>query len=104
MPFGLDFDSDGMEDGMPAVITVKEILDEENNLISDNFYNFNKFEVQAMINGGEVSILAASGNPAVIFKFIPSLFDWQEGGNGVGVLDATATAVVPGAANLQPVS
>jgi hypothetical protein len=105
-----DFNGDGISEGMPAFITIKEILEDSGN---DNFVQFNKFDVQGVINDDEENpIRAAAGSSAPRFIPVPSLFFGRDLPNGTGVEGPNPTmtgqggsvAFNPGPTNLQPVN
>jgi hypothetical protein len=108
-PIGYDFDGNGVFDGMPAFITVKEVLGDTG---PDNFGQFNRSDVQGVINDdGETPIKAAAGSAAPRFISIPSLFFGLDLPNGTGVQGPNpatghpgSVAFSPGPTNLQPIN
>ena len=90
--------------GMPAMITVEEVLAPEN----INFQNLNRYHIQTKLNQAESAIRAAGGGSGEThFIPVPALFfgELTVGPSGeFTVGDRSAYAFSPGPTNLQPVS
>ncbi|MBB5353896.1 hypothetical protein HNR46_004161 [Haloferula luteola] len=107
--FAYDFNGDGVSEGMPAFITVKEVLGDVG---LDNFVQFNYSDVAGVINDdGESPIRSAAGSASPHFIPVPSLFFGRDLPSGTDVESPNPTtglggsvAFNPGPTNLQPVN
>ena len=92
----IDFNGDNVPDGMPAVVTVKEILDD------GAFKDFNKFTIQEELNPAEAIIRAAAfDNPPSIIS-VPCLFFGKGHPDPLDPGAVDSVAFTPGPTNLQP--
>jgi hypothetical protein len=90
-----DYDGDGIREGLPAAITVKEILDDT------AYKSFTLNTVQNTLNDIRNDLQAVSGGH-LSFTEVPSLFLGEESANFL--YEHTGVAFNPGPTNLQAVA